>query len=46
MELSPIFPLSSFSKVFNKLIELGVPKAQFASEPYALKTVEEQGIAQ
>lgn len=38
-----LFPLS-FSKAFHKLIELGVPTAQFKSEPYALKTTEEQGI--
>jgi hypothetical protein len=36
--------LDSFAKVFNKLIELGVPTAQFQSEPYHLKTMDEQDV--
>jgi cytochrome c peroxidase len=31
-----------FAKVFNKLIELGVPTAQFQGDAYTLKTVDEQ----
>ncbi|KAI5453506.1 heme peroxidase [Naganishia albida] len=31
-----------FAKVFNKLIELGVPTAQFQSDAYTLKTLDEQ----
>jgi hypothetical protein len=43
--ISSFLSFSSFAKVFNKLIELGVPKAQFASEPYHLKTMDEQDVA-
>lgn len=34
--------LDSFANVFNKLIELGVPTAQFQSDAYTLKTLDEQ----
>lgn len=35
----------SFAKVFNKLVELGVPTSQFAGEAYHLKTMDEQDVA-
>lgn len=34
--------LYSFAKVFNKLIELGVPTSQFQTDAYTLKTLDEQ----
>jgi cytochrome c peroxidase len=37
-----IYTPHSFSASFAKLLELGVPKAQFASDPWEMKTLEEQ----
>lgn len=37
--------LRSFAKAFNKLIELGVPTAQFADSTWSLKTLDEQSVA-
>lgn len=33
---------NDFSKVFSKLIELGVPTSQFPKEQWDMKTVDEQ----
>lgn len=35
--------LCSFSKAFSKLIELGVPTAQFQNEPWIMTATEDQG---
>lgn len=34
-----------FSKAFNKLIELGVPTAQFANSSWTMKTLDEQSVS-
>lgn len=34
--------LCSFSKAFSKLIELGVPTAQFQNEPWVMTPTEDQ----